>query len=213
MKESPAPLDPASFFQAVFLDRDGVINEEDGIIQSVEQLRLLPGVGEAIARLNRASLPVIVITNQPVVARGWCTEAELGLIHDHLRELLRPHEATLDAIYYCPHHENANDPAYRLVCDCRKPRPGLLKRAAGDFGLDLSRCVLIGDRTVDLEAARAAEAAAWLVRTGYGGEDGKCGAEPDRTFADLAEAVKAILDRCGDLGQRGPEGRHQPTAG
>lgn len=213
MKESTAPLDPASSLQAVFLDRDGVINEEAGIIQSIEQLRLLPGVGEAIARLNRAALPVIVITNQPVVARGWCTEAELGTLHDHLRALLRPFEATLDAIYYCPHHENANDPAYRLVCDCRKPRPGLLKRAAGDFGLDLSRCVLIGDRTVDLEAARAAGAVAWLVRTGYGGADGKCGTAPDRTFADLTEAVEAILSRRGDPDQHGPKDRRQTAAG
>lgn len=184
---SPLPFD------AVFLDRDGVINEEDGIIRSIDQLRLLPGVGEAIARLNQAALPVIVITNQPVVARGWCTEVELGVIHDHLRDLLRAFDATLDAIYYCPHHENANDPAYRVVCDCRKPRPGLLNDAAKDFDLDLSRCVLIGDRTVDLEAARAAGAAAWLVRTGYGGEDGKCGTGPDRIFEDLAEAVEAML--------------------
>lgn len=195
MKEPATPSHPAPPFHAVFLDRDGVINEEDGIIRSIDQLRLLPGVGEAIARLNEAGLPVIVITNQPVVARGWCTEAEVGVIHDHLRDLLRSHGATLDAIYYCPHHENANDPAYRLVCECRKPRPGLLKRAGGDFGLDLSRCVLIGDRTVDLEAARAAGTAAWLVRTGYGGEDGKCGTAPDLTFADLTEAVEAILER------------------
>jgi len=195
MNEATASFASTASFQAVFLDRDGVINEEDGIIRYVEQLRLLPGVGEAIARLNQASLPVIVITNQPVVARGWCSEAELGTIHDHLRDLLRPFGATLDAIYYCPHHENANDPAYRVVCDCRKPRPGLLKLAAKEFHLDLARCVLIGDRTVDLQAARAAGASAWLVRTGYGGEDGKCGAEPDRTFADLAESIDAILGR------------------
>jgi len=179
---------------AVFLDRDGVINEEDGIIRSVEQLRLLPRAGEAIARLNQASLPVIVITNQPVVARGWCSEAELDTIHEHLRALLRPFGATLDAIYYCPHHENANDPAYRLVCDCRKPRPGLLNLAAKDFGLDLTRCILIGDRTVDLEAARAAGAAAWLVRTGYAGQDGKCDASPDSVFDDLQKAVSFLLD-------------------
>lgn len=180
-------------FQAVLLDRDGVINEEDGIIRSAEQLRLVPGSGEAIARLNRAGLPVIVITNQPVVARGWCTEEELGRLHDHLRDLLRAHGASLDAIYYCPHHENADDPAYRMICDCRKPRPGLLRRAAKDFSLDPSRCVLIGDRTVDLEAARAAGAAAWLVRTGYGGGDGKCEVRPDRVFDDLAAAVDLLL--------------------
>lgn len=180
-------------FDAVFLDRDGVINEEAGIIRSTGELRLLPGSGEAIARLNQASLPVIVITNQPVVARGWCTEAELDGIHQHLRDLLRPFGASLDAIYYCPHHENANLPAYRLECACRKPRPGLLKLAAEEFSLDLTRCVMIGDRTVDLQAAREAGTAAWLVQTGFGGADGTCPAVPDRTFADLAECVRAIL--------------------
>jgi D-glycero-D-manno-heptose 1,7-bisphosphate phosphatase len=181
-------------FDAVFLDRDGVINEEDGIVRSPGELRLLPGSGEAIARLNQASLPVIVITNQPVVARGWCTEAELDGIHRHLRDLLRPFGASLDAIYYCPHHENANLPAYRLECACRKPRPGLLKLAAEDFALDLSRCVMIGDRTVDLQAARAAGAKAWLVRTGFGGRDGKCAVSPDSVFDDLREAVSFLLD-------------------
>lgn len=186
-------LDPP--FQAVFLDRDGVINEEDGIIRSVDQLRLVPGAGEAIARLNRAGLPVIVITNQPVVARGWCSEADLAVIHDHLRDLLGPFGAVLDAIYYCPHHENANDPAYRVVCKCRKPQPGLLLQAARERSLDLSRCVMIGDRSVDIRAAQAAGAAGWLVRTGYGGDDGKCDAVPDRVFTDLGEAVEAVLVR------------------
>lgn len=181
-------------FDAIFLDRDGVINEEDGIVRTPSQLRLIPGAGEAIARLNRASLPVIVITNQPVVARGWCTEAELGLIHERLKELLHPFGACLDAIFYCPHHEDADDPAYRVLCDCRKPRPGLLKTAAKDFGLNLARCVLIGDRTVDLQAARAAGAAAWLVRTGFGGRDGKCVVSPDSVFDDLREAVSFLLD-------------------
>lgn len=179
---------------AAFLDRDGVINEEDGIIRSTDQLRLIPGAGVAIARLNQASIPVIVITNQPVVARGWCSEADLDAIHNHLRDLLRPFGATLDAIYYCPHHENADVPAYRLLCDCRKPRPGLLKDAATDHGLDLSRCVFIGDRTVDLEAARAAGTTAWLVRTGYGGIDGKCVASPDAVFDNLLEAVSFLLE-------------------
>lgn len=181
-------------FQAVFLDRDGVINEEDGIIRSAGQLRLVPGSAEAIANLNHAGLPVIVITNQPVVARGWCSEAELEEIHNHLRGLLAPHGAKLDAIYYCPHHENANDPAYRVVCDCRKPRAGLILKAVHDFDLDPARCVLIGDRTVDLEAARAAGCAAWLVKTGYGGGDGKSDTIPDRISADLSEAVQAILN-------------------
>ncbi len=187
---------PSTPFQAVFLDRDGVINEEDGIIQSKEQLRLIPNAGAAIASLNEAGLPVIIITNQPVVARGWCNESELDAIHNHLRELLRPFGASLDAIYYCPHHENANDLTYRMVCECRKPRPGLLKIAAQHFHLDLTRCVFIGDRTVDIQAARSAGTAAWLVRTGFGGQDKKCDATPDSVFDDLQECVTFILKSC-----------------
>lgn len=177
---------------AVFLDRDGVINSEDGIIREAGQLRLIPGSGEAIARLNRLKMPVIVVTNQPVVARGWASEADVDRIHRHLAQLLSEHGASLDAIYFCPHHENANDPAYRKNCDCRKPRPGMLLQAAKDFGIDLSESVLIGDRTVDLQAAREAGCLAYLVETGFAGTDGKCIIKADMVFADLLAAVKHI---------------------
>jgi D,D-heptose 1,7-bisphosphate phosphatase len=180
---------------AVFLDRDGVINAEDGIIREPGQLRLITGSGEAIARLNRLKLPVIVVTNQPVVARGWASEADVDQIHNHLKHLLAGHGASLDAIYFCPHHENANDPAYRTICDCRKPRPGMLLRAANDFRLELETCVLIGDRTVDLQAAREAGCKAYLVETGFAGKDGKCDAKPDMVFPDLLAAAKHI-EKC-----------------
>lgn len=173
----------------MFLDRDGVINSEDGIISKPDQLRLIPGSGEAVARLNRMNLPVIVVTNQPVVARGWATEEDVDLIHSHLRDLLAEHGATLDAIYFCPHHENANNPTYRTICGCRKPRPGMLLRASRDFGLDLKKCVLIGDRTVDLQAARDASCQAYLVKTGFAGKDGKCDIAPDMVFTDLLASV------------------------
>lgn len=177
----------------VFLDRDGVINEEAGIISRREQLRLIPGSGSAIARLNERGVPVIVITNQPVVARGWLTEEGVVELHDHLRDLLAQSGAKLDAIYFCPHHENADDPAYRMECECRKPRPGLLHRAAADHGLDLARCVMIGDRTVDLKAGREAGCSGILVETGFAGGDGKCEVTPDHVAADLAAAVDFLL--------------------
>ena len=179
-------------YAAIFLDRDGVINVEDGIVRSPDQLRLIPGSAEAIARLNALGVPVIVITNQPVVARGWANEDELGVIHDRLRDLLKAHGAVLDAVYFCPHHENANDPAYRTICECRKPRPGMLLKAAEEFGLKLSDCVMIGDRTVDLMAAREAGCSTFLVKTGFAGQDGICSVEPDGEFDDLAAAVKYI---------------------
>ena len=187
----PAP--GQSPFSAVFLDRDGVINEEDGIVREPGQLRLIEGSARAIRRLNELGLPVIVVTNQPVVARGWASEAEVDHIHDRLRELLAAEDASVDAIFFCPHHENADDLNYRLICDCRKPRPGLLLKAAEVHGLDLKRSVMIGDRTVDLQAAREAGCAgAYLVETGYGGKDGKCDAMPDQTFENLGAAVTHI---------------------
>lgn len=175
---------------AVFLDRDGVINEEDGIIQKPSQLRLVPGAGRAIRRLNEKGILVIVVTNQPVVARGWATEAEVDLIHQRLRDMLAEGGAHLDAIYFCPHHENADLPGYRVRCRCRKPRAGMLEQAAADWKLELDRCVMIGDRTVDLQAAREAGCVAWLVETGFGGKDGKCEVEPDAVFANLEAAVQ-----------------------
>lgn len=183
-------------FAAVFLDRDGVINEEVGLVREPGQLQLIEGTAEAIRKLNQLKLPVIVVTNQPVVARGWTTEAEVELIHQRLRELLAEGNASVDAIYFCPHHENADDPTYRKLCDCRKPRPGMLLKAAEDWDLDLKECVMIGDRTVDLQAAREAGCAtAFLVETGFGGNDGKCDASPDLTFANLKTAV-AHIEAC-----------------
>ncbi|MDF1852685.1 MAG: HAD family hydrolase [Verrucomicrobiales bacterium] len=179
-------------YDAVFLDRDGVINEEVGIIRSTDQLRLISGSGEAIARLNAMGIPAIVITNQPVVARGWVSEGELAEIHRHLREMLRDFGATLDEIHYCPHHENANDPAYRTACECRKPRPGLIQMALKERNLQPEKCVMIGDRTVDLAAGQAAGCSTFLVQTGFAGKDGKCDSTPDRTFENLADAVTHI---------------------
>ena len=153
-------------FQALFLDRDGVINEEDGIVRTIDQLKLIPGSAEAIGRLNQLGVLAIVVTNQPVVARGWCSEAELAVIHRHLEELLLSGGAKLDAIYFCPHHENANDQRYRVSCDCRKPKPGLLLQAGRDFDLELSRCAMVGDRTVDIKAAREAGGTGLVGRNG-----------------------------------------------
>jgi len=195
MNRTPPTHEIGSPFAAVFLDRDGVINEEDGIIHEPDQLRLIAGTALAICQLNELGIPVIVVTNQPVVARGWATEAEVDAIHDRMTAMLAAEGegATIDAIYFCPHHEHADDPRYRTVCKCRKPRPGLLLQAIEDFDLVPGRCVMIGDRTVDLQAAREAGCgAAWLVETGYGGKDGKCQAVPDRTFPDLAAAVDFI---------------------
>jgi histidinol-phosphate phosphatase family protein len=183
--------------RAVFLDRDGVLNEEAGFISKPEQLRLLPGSAAAVRRLNRAGLPVVVVTNQPVAARGECTEDELRAIHTHLETLLGREGAYLDRIYYCPHHPDKGFPGERpelkIVCDCRKPAVGMLQRAAEDMRIDLARSVLVGDRTSDILCARRAGVTSILTATGAGGLDGAYDAEPDFRAADLAEAVDLIL--------------------
>lgn len=177
----------------VFLDRDGVINEEVDLLRSAADFRLLPGVGPAIARLNAAGLRVVVVTNQPVVARGLCTEAELAAIHDRMAHLLAEHGARVDAIYHCPHHpethhpEPASRPELRIACECRKPAPGMLLRAVREHGLDLAAAVLVGDRPSDVVAARRAGVRSILVG------DAACQPRPDHRVRDLPAAVAAIL--------------------
>ncbi len=178
---------------AVFLDRDGVINEEMDLLYRPDQLHLLPGVGNAIHQLNDHAIKAIVVTNQPVVARGLCTEQDIEKIHEALQRMLAEEGACLDAIYFCPHHENADLPKYRKDCPNRKPHIGMLEEAARAFNLDLQQCFLIGDRTVDIQTGVNAGSKTILVKTGYGGQDGKYQAQPDYVCKDLQEAVDIVL--------------------
>ncbi len=176
---------------AVFLDRDGTINEEMGYINHLSRLVLLPKAAAGIARLNRAGLKVLVVTNQSGVARGYFPPELVEGVHARLRELLAADGARLDGIYTCLH-----GPAEG--CACRKPRPGLLLAAAAEHGLDLRRCYLVGDRYNDLLTAAAVGAKGILVLTGYGrGELELFGAtweiRPWAVAADLDEAARFIL--------------------
>jgi D-glycero-D-manno-heptose 1,7-bisphosphate phosphatase len=182
---------------AVFLDRDGVINEEVGLLYRTDQLRLIPGAAQAIRKLNALNLPVIVVTNQSVVAHGLCTEETLAGIHEELKRQLAEQGASLSAIYYCPHHEDGEVAEYRRACDDRKPGIGMLQAAAADFGFQLQDCVLIGDRRGDMEAGRAAGCLTILVETGFATPVTCQPAVPDRVCRDLAEAVDFIA-RNGD---------------
>ena len=155
---------------AVFLDRDGTVNVEVDYLSQPEQLELLPTVSETISRLNSLGIAVVIVTNQAGIARGYFPEHRLHAIHERLRCLLASQHASVDGIYYCPHHPTAGLGSYRIVCDCRKPQPGMLIRAAGDLGLNLSRSLMIGDRESDLEAGASAGCHTALVRTGYGQE-------------------------------------------
>ena len=153
---------------AVFLDRDGVLIADAHYVGSPDRVRLLPGAAESVAALNRAGWPVVVVTNQAGVARGLFPAAAVDAVHAHLLGLLAGYRARVDAVYFCPHHPEGELEALRVECDCRKPRPGMLRRAAGELGLDLAASWMIGDRVSDLEAGAAVGARTILVRTGYG---------------------------------------------
>ncbi len=188
---------------AVFLDRDGTINEEMGYINHLSRFRLLPGVGEAIARLKKEGLKVVVVTNQSGVARKYFPASFITAVHDYMNSLLRPVGGEPDAIYVCTHAPEEN-------CSCRKPKPGLLLQAASELDLDLSRSYLVGDRFNDLETAAQVGAKGILVLTGYGrGElenyQGEKRVAPAFIAADLLEAAAWILaDRQQKEGARTP---------
>jgi len=186
--------------RAVFLDRDGTVTAEVGYVTAPDQLRLLPGSAAAIRRINEAGLLAIVVTNQSGVARGLFDEGLVDEVHALLRRQLAGEGARLDGIYVCAHHPSLGEPPWRQDCDCRKPKPGLLTRAAREHGVELASSYMVGDSARDLEAARRAGAMPVLVLTGYGRDDlrdriGPLGmdAQPAYVAEDLRDAVEWIL--------------------
>ena len=153
---------------AAFLDRDGTIVREVDFLTDPEQLELLPGAARALRRLERAGYARVLITNQSGVARGYLSEARLHEVHRQLRRMLSEAGASLDAIYYCPHHPSAGEPPYRRACDCRKPAAGMLERATDALGLDPRRSFTVGDSLRDLQAAAPLGIEGVLVETGKG---------------------------------------------
>ncbi len=181
----------AGLRSAVFLDRDGTINEEHGYLREPEAVTLLPTVCEALAQLNVLSIPVIIVTNQSALGRGLMSKAEFEAVNAALWRALQACGTHYDALYYCPH-----TPDCEPLCACRKPQPGLLLQAAEDFNLDLSRSYIIGDKQSDLDAGYAAGCRAVLVRTGFGEETYRAlpqqPQQPDYVAATLLEAVQWI---------------------
>jgi histidinol-phosphate phosphatase family protein len=182
---------------AIFLDRDGTINEEVSYLTRPEQLKLIPGAAAGIRQLREAGYRIAVITNQPVIARGDLTAAGLLRIHDHMEMELSREGAFLDGIYYCPHHPNkgfeGERPELKFECECRKPGVGMVRRAVSELNLDLRGSWLIGDRTGDVQTAYNCGVRAVLVRTGIGGRDRCYGAAPGYVFDDLAAAARFIV--------------------
>lgn len=186
--------------KAIFMDRDGTVSDEVGYVNHIDRYRLLPRSAEAIRRINAAGFLSFVITNQSGVARGLFDEALILKVHETLGRWLNEAGARLDGIYYCPHHPKEGEPPWRLACDCRKPKPGLLLRAAREHDVDLASSYMIGDTVLDIEAARNVGATGVLVLTGYGKGDlvyrmAQRGLQPAHVAADLLEAVEWILER------------------
>ena len=185
---------------AIFLDRDGVLNVERGGIHDPADLVLEPGAGAAVRRINRSGIPAICVTNQPDIAKGLMDEAQLRAVHAALDTSLGREGAYLDDLFYCPHHPEAGwpgeVPALKIVCDCRKPAPGMLREAARRHNLALTQSWLIGDRYADIAAAKAVGARTVLVRTGHDGNDRASYGDlkPDRVADNLAEAVDQVLE-------------------
>ncbi len=183
--------------KAIFLDRDGTINEYVGLVKSAEQLELEESAADAIRMINQSGYLAIVITNQPVIARGDCTLEELTNINNKLETLLGEKGAYLDAIYYCPHHPDrgysGERTKYKVKCNCRKPETGLINKAAERFNIDLSESYIIGDTTIDVMTGVKAGLHTVLLHTGEAGNDGKYDIRADTEAGDILEAVQIIL--------------------
>ena len=183
--------------QAVFLDRDGTLNVEHGLIRRPEELEVFPYAGPAVRRLNEAEWRTVLVSNQPVIARGEVTQAELRRIHARLETEIGRDHAYFDRIYICPHHPDRGFPGERtelkIRCDCRKPEPGLIFNAQKDLNIDLARSWYIGDASADLGAAEKSEVSSILVETGHGGLDRSYPYEARFTVANVSEAVTFIL--------------------
>jgi len=189
---------------AIFLDRDGTINEEIGYMDRMEKLRLIPGAAQAIRLINESGMKTVVVTNQSGVAREIFTESFVAEIHAHLREMLRAEGALIDAFYFCPHHPTEGQGAYLKTCDCRKPAPGLILRAAAELRLDPARSYMVGDTLKDIEAGARAGAQGILVRTGFG-EEAIAELGPDEEPREHGDMMphRLPIEKAGSQGETG----------
>ena len=184
--------------RAVFIDRDGTMSEEVGYVNHSSRFRLFPYTATAIKHLNESGWLAIVVTNQAGVARGYFSEDMIETVHAQMTKDVTANGGRIDAIYYCAHHPSVGEPPYRVACDCRKPQPGLINRAAEQFDVDLSSSWMIGDRYSDVELARNAGVKSMFVLSGYGRGEWEhqrttWSAQPDLVAENLLEAVQMIV--------------------
>jgi D,D-heptose 1,7-bisphosphate phosphatase len=178
---------------AVFLDRDGTINEEVGYLSRLEQLKLYPFTFEAIRIINENGMKAVVVTNQSGVARGYFSEDFVRTVHLRINEMLQAKGAFIDRFYYCPHHPAEGNEPYLRSCNCRKPEPGMLIRASEELDVDLSRSYMVGDMAKDMELAKRVGARGILVRTGYGKGVISSDIKPVYVAKDVLDAVNWIM--------------------
>lgn len=178
---------------AVFVDRDGTINVDVDFLSHPSQLSIIPRSADAIRELNELGIPVVVITNQSGIARGLYTEDDLTVVHNAMDEELRKSGASIFDYFYCPHHPVEGIGKYRVDCECRKPKPGMLIDAGKKYGFDLRRSFLIGDKCIDVQTGKSVGATSIQVATGYGkAEKEQCASERDYYADDLYGAVQFI---------------------
>lgn len=183
---------------AVFIDRDGTINEEIGYLKDPCDLNILPGAVDAVKLINERRIKAVVITNQSGVARGYFSEELVEKVHLKLQELLREKGAYLDGIYYCPHHPEFGPPEYRKKCNCRKPAPGMLEMASRELKIDIPHSYVVGDKVSDVDLAYRVGAKGVLVLTGYGKDEmeslnRRSKRRPHYIARDILAAVNWIL--------------------
>lgn len=176
--------------RAVFVDRDGTINEESGYLFRKEDCRFIPGALTAIAQLHEAGFLVVVITNQSGIARGYYSEKDLAALHRSMDADIAAAGGEVAAWYHCPHHP---DYPGGTECHCRKPLPGMLHRAAAELGIDLPSSWMIGDKLADIKAGLAAGCQTILVKTGYGEREAFAAPQGQTALADLRAAAAYIL--------------------
>ena len=184
--------------KCVFLDRDGTVNKHVGFLNNAEQMELESSAAEAIRLLNASEYLVIIVSNQPVIARGECTFEELERIHNRMYTLLGHEGAYVDDLYFCPHHPDKGFEGevaeLKIRCDCRKPNTGMIERAVSEHNIDLANSWMIGDTTLDIQTGKNAGIKTALVLTGEAGRDGKYDVKPDTVRDDLSDCVKFILN-------------------
>ena len=182
-----SPLTEKTKRRAVFLDRDGTINIEKDYLYKIEDFEFISGAPEAIKRLKEAGFVVIVVSNQSGVAQGYFDEDAVNQLHRHIQAELTDYGTSIDGFYFCPHHPDKGVGAYKVDCNCRKGKPGMLLQAAREDDLDLQNSFMVGDKLADIEAGERAGCKSVLVLTGYGS---KTAQKPE---------AKAV-DKCSDLG-------------